>query len=248
MLMALLKGKLSREQENMEDILTSNVFGLLQYLSPKDCLLPFLRLAQTPEGNKLLEELPDNTQAEPYDFWPSWHEEGCEGCQPDVVLRLNINGQRRLLVLIEAKYYSGKSSEEDREQECPNDQLAREWDNLVRVAAREKREPVLVYLTADMGIPKDEIEVSQREYRVKRGKQAVIAWISWRHLAGVLSGAQNPSLQDLRKVLERLNLVFFSGFSAIGRAAPVDWTYEGSSLRYGWGISTIPSMKWRYIP
>jgi hypothetical protein len=26
-LMALLKGKLSRKQENMEDILTSNVFG-----------------------------------------------------------------------------------------------------------------------------------------------------------------------------------------------------------------------------
>lgn len=31
MLMALLKGKLSHEQMNTEDLVTSNVFGLLKY-------------------------------------------------------------------------------------------------------------------------------------------------------------------------------------------------------------------------
>jgi hypothetical protein len=34
MLQALLRGKLSREHEEIEDILTSNVFGLLQYCDP----------------------------------------------------------------------------------------------------------------------------------------------------------------------------------------------------------------------
>jgi len=247
MLMALLKGKLSREQENMEDILTSNVFGLLQYLSPKDCLLPFLRLAQTPEGNKLLEELPDGTQAK-YEFWPWWNEKDCDNCQPDVVLRLNINGKRSLLVLIEAKYFSGKSSEENNEQERPNDQLAREWDNLVRIAAREGAEPILVYLTAGMGFPKEEIEDSQREYYAKRGKQALIAWLSWRHLAGVLNKTEVPSLKHLREVLERFNLVFFSGFSDIDRVATVDWAYGGNVDYFDWKIFNVSSMKWRYTP
>ena len=36
MLSALLHGKLSREQENMEDILTSIVFDTLRHLPPGD--------------------------------------------------------------------------------------------------------------------------------------------------------------------------------------------------------------------
>ena len=48
MLQALLNGKLSREQENMEDILTSNVFGLLRYVQPQDGILKYcLRILQS---------------------------------------------------------------------------------------------------------------------------------------------------------------------------------------------------------
>jgi hypothetical protein len=42
MLSALLLGKSSREQENMQDILTSNVFNILKYLPPERGILPFL--------------------------------------------------------------------------------------------------------------------------------------------------------------------------------------------------------------
>ena len=45
MIEALLRGKLSREQENMEDVLTSNVFGMLQYVAPELGLFPFLARA-----------------------------------------------------------------------------------------------------------------------------------------------------------------------------------------------------------
>ena len=48
MIHALLNGKLSADQENMEDILTSNVFGLLRYLPPEHGLLPFLAHASIP--------------------------------------------------------------------------------------------------------------------------------------------------------------------------------------------------------
>jgi len=43
MLEAQLHGKLTREQENLEDILTSNVFGSIKYVPFKKGLLPILR-------------------------------------------------------------------------------------------------------------------------------------------------------------------------------------------------------------
>ena len=57
MLQAILKGKLSREQENMEDVLTSNVFGLLRYVQPQEGILKYLWLAEDNEGNQPLKYL-----------------------------------------------------------------------------------------------------------------------------------------------------------------------------------------------
>ena len=84
MLEALLHGKLSREQENMEDILTSNVFGLLRYLPPSDGLLQFLGMGRMRDGRQPLANLPEDTTAE-YEFWP-WIKESGNGCEPDVLL------------------------------------------------------------------------------------------------------------------------------------------------------------------
>ena len=57
MLQAILKGKLSREQENMEDILTSNVFGLLRYVQPQEGILKYLSLAEDKDGKQPLKYL-----------------------------------------------------------------------------------------------------------------------------------------------------------------------------------------------
>ncbi len=45
MLQAMIHGKLTREEEGLEDLLTSNTFGLMKYLPPEAVLLPFLSLA-----------------------------------------------------------------------------------------------------------------------------------------------------------------------------------------------------------
>ena len=50
MLQALLRGKLSRVQENMEDVLTSTVFGLLRYFPVQSGLWPFLSHAANVQG------------------------------------------------------------------------------------------------------------------------------------------------------------------------------------------------------
>jgi len=137
---ALLRGKLSLKQENAEDILTSNVFGLLRYVSPQAGLLPFLACAKSVRGECPLGTSVDGRTADAvtaeYDFWPRW-----PGCEPDVVLAIQ-HDERKFLVVVEAKYRSGKSSvafglEEPSDDEpesedqsesdwLPNDQLAKQ--------------------------------------------------------------------------------------------------------------------------
>ena len=55
MLDAIIKGKLSREQENMEDLLTSVVFGMIKYLPPHEALFPLLSKAELQTGEKPFE-------------------------------------------------------------------------------------------------------------------------------------------------------------------------------------------------
>ena len=65
MLQAMLDGKLSSSQENMEDILTSCVFGSFKYLAPNLGLGAFLKEARgamsQSQGEKVAETL-ENTR------------------------------------------------------------------------------------------------------------------------------------------------------------------------------------------
>ena len=243
MLQALLKGKLSREQENMEDILTSNVFGLLKYVPPEEGLLNYLALAEDKDG-KYLGSLNDGSKVSiEYDFWPWWEESNCIGCEPDVVLKLKLPDKQELLILIEAKYLSGKSSEADELYDAPTDQLAKEWDNLVIRAGASKR-PVLIYLTAHYGYPLDEIEDAVREFRRKRPDSArpVIYWLSWRHLYKVCECSHTPVLADIRCLLERFNFKFFDGVTI--EYTHISWSFEEI---INWQTSAGPqSIKWSF--
>ena len=85
------------------------------------------------------------------------------------------------LVLIEAKYCSGLSSEEDERAE-PNDQLARELDNLDVVSCAtlgwrthlEIASRAPLFITQDMGIPRDLLLKSLAEYTRKRNRDGDI--------------------------------------------------------------------------
>jgi hypothetical protein len=223
---ALLNGKLSTDQENMEDILTSNVFGLLRYLPAEHDLLPFLAHASSHDGRKL--EMPvavPGVQAVTQ-FWSSLEEQGCARCEPDVLIRITWPGLdgRRFLVLVEAKYLSGKSSEAEESSTEPLDQLAREWGNVESLAGSEDYEPVLVYLTAAFGRSVEDILRAAEDHHRKTNRTSLpftCYWLSWRHLALVAesrtglgsSATASCILEDLGTMLNRLGLVFFGGFS-----------------------------------
>jgi hypothetical protein len=109
-------------------------------------LLPLLERAKDQNGGRLPPQLLNAGIAD-YCFWPWLEEEACDGCEPDVLIRLDGTAGKGL-VLIEAKYRSGKSSVQD-EGERPNDQLAREWVNAQTLAQREGRIPSLVHRRRD---------------------------------------------------------------------------------------------------
>ena len=248
MLQALLKGKLSREQENMEDILTSNVFGLLKYVPPGEGLLNYLALAEDEDGNQPLKYLRSLNEVSQdsisYEFWPWWKEPNCYGCEPDVVISLKISAQKKLLVLIEAKYLSGKSSEADEVDDTPTDQLAREWDNLSVMANTPDEHPVLIYLTAHYAYPNQDISGAISEFREKRQNSLspVIYWLSWRHLYQMCENSQHPVLSDIKLLLYRLGLEFFDGIAMDNVNVP--WSFE---VVFDWqAVSRIQKINWRF--
>lgn len=245
MLQALLKGKLSRDQENMEDILTSNVFGLLRYMPPA-VLVDFLSRAVFPNGKPLFDSpvhgRPGLTTE--MTFWPWWSEKTCIGCEPDVVVDLAIPGEDSYRILIEAKLYSGKSSGAA-EDTRPNDQLAREWDNLAAQCRDKPIRPLLIYLTTHYAFPVHDIHESIQEFKAKRGSEPFIAWLSWRELKPLVDRhAESPMLLDLSALLERMRLTYFGGVAPM---APVRIDWRFNSNRFDWDIGGLTVPSWRFV-
>jgi len=256
MLQALLHGKLSREQENMEDVLTSNVFGLLRYIPARDGLFPFLARAEGIDGSPpplahlLNDDLDFTVSAADFDFWPFYDEPDCKPCEPDVVIRVRNPHGRDLLILVEAKYLSGKSSEASETDQRPNDQLAREWDNLLRVAERENANPFLIYLTGSLGIPVSEIEASIAEYRSKRKDDAsspAILALSWRHIPEVFQQSNNVILRDLSDMAERFGFRYFHGFHLSSKHERWSWKFNPFPARWT-RFHQSPKVRWRFCP
>lgn len=229
MIEALLRGKLSMKQENMEDILTSNVFGTLQYVSPELGLFRFLAAAKTMEGETPFDTLMEAGAFVEYEFWPRWQK-----CEPDVQLLIHGSDSCSYVVGIEAKYHSGKSTEagpseeeteEQREAEC-TDQLIREWVALVDEAAIRNAKPILIYLTADLGFPAEQIRDSLAEYHRKRPAlpTPTICWLSWRELPRLFQNNRNSQLARLGEMAERMGLFFFHGIS-FESGIHADWVF-----------------------
>lgn len=207
----------------MEDVLTSNVFGLFRYVQPSTGLLPFLGMARAIDGSQPLRDLaekpPPIEREDLYRFWPRFSETGLRPCEPDLLLRIDYPDGRRYRIVIEAKYRSGKSSEADDEDEGEDpassaDQLARQWSHLALLAAREEAAPFLVYLTAHVTCPKAEIQKSIDQTLLGSPPDRPtpsILFLSWRELLRLFTGNRNQVLVDLCRLMGRLNLRFYSG-------------------------------------
>lgn len=252
MIPALLSGKLSRQQENMEDVLTSNVFGLLRYLPANEGLFAFLALAESADRSRPLSQLRSSDSVVSYgdyNFWPYWNDrDDCETCEPDLVISVkNPNGQT-LMILIEAKYRSGKSSTSEEGSKEPKDQLAREWHNLQVRARSENADPYLIYLTTHIGYPKAEIDESVSDYQRSHSDPEIsskILALSWRQLSNVFLNHAYPVGKDLFALSQKLGLVYFDGFKPIGKPNELGWKF--AKAPFHWEMEApVNNLTWRF--
>lgn len=228
----------------MEDLLTSNVFGSIEYVPLNQGLELILEQTEMENGEHPITRIAPGSPVK-YEFWPQVREADCKFCEPDVLISFETLEGRPILLLVEAKYRSEKSSSPDREI-APNDQLAREWDNLVVMAEKTKSIPLLLYTTAHLGFPSSDVKESVDEFICKRpSKQRVnVLWISWRRIQEVFSSSQYELLRDVAKILERLGLIFFKGIRTVN-SIDIDWSFEIDKPKLF--HKTAPtSFKWRY--
>lgn len=244
MLQAQLHGKLKREEEDLEDLLTSNVFGTMQYIPYDEGILPLLRKAESERKNPFLNI--GKISKIDYNFWQPLAEQNCNLCIPDVLIDITEENGNRTTILVESKYMSGKSSKANDDDENPHDQLAMEWDNLVSYANRHDSKPYLLYITADITYPKNDIEESKNEYTKKRGGNMCVLWISWRRLPYLFQKSEYKILKDLVKILKIKGLTFFEGIH-IKPIKNSTWIFKDIFKDYNWKLLSKKKINWRYI-
>jgi hypothetical protein len=251
MLQAMLHGKLTRQEEQMEDLLTSNVLGLLKYMPPEMVLIPFLSQAKNPlSGMTLHEWLKDTVGIKLWKFWPRISAYDSKPCEPDVEIIFRNRDETLTWLLIEAKYSSGKSSLEIKGEYSPNDQLAREFDNLRTICEEEGVVKYgVIYLTADFCCPIEDLQESSREYEEKRQTKPHLFWLSWRGLYEFLisEGARDaPISSDLQQLLLYLELVRYRKLR-FEELNTIGWTFSPSAHSWSWEKTIARACLWFFV-
>ena len=253
MTVAEIHGKLSGTSlsERREDLLTSDVFGCLRYLPPQKVLVPFLKTARSLSGKTL--SISGSISTAYYAFWPSLQALRHAPCEPDVVLGLETD-DGIYLIMIEAKYHSGPSSQENNDL-FPHHQLAREMDqlsavscaNLDWVTPSEPKSRTLLYVTKDITMPEADMERACLEYSSKRAASMDIYWTSWRFLPSILESSlvhetmpeHRAVIDDMLRLLERKWLILFSGVDPVEMEIHLPDFYQVGISSYDWPDMTL---------
>jgi hypothetical protein len=246
MLQALLQGKLSREQENLEDLLTSGVFGLLAYLPPQDGLLPLLRLATDDDGTPLSAfDVAGWRLKDEVSFWPTQATDFAGATEPDVLIRATDDAGENYVISIEVKLWSEKSLAS---KSTIRDQLAREWYSLVSYCKNPAATPLLIYITSHLERPVLDIKEGRDDYSkhcqdLETRFPFRCAWLSWSKVAMAFSLSANRPLRDIAMTCRRLDLGTFDGISTL-HEYPVDWCFQVEPYNFA-TINTVVSWRWR---
>lgn len=230
MIPALVRGKLSREQENLEDLLTSMVFGQLRYLDYGSGLFRLFSHVDSEEFRGCLPP-PNEPVDVDYNFWPWLTASGCMGCEPDVIVTLRSSGTVRTSILVEAKHLSEKSSIQEPDNPLVTDQLAKEWMCLVRHCELHGGRPLLLYLTAHHGRPLDDFAQATEELQTKwpdfaRRHPIQGGWLSWRHISKAFANPVGLAQEDLVALAERMDFHFFEGIRVIHPNPGALWKFS----------------------
>jgi hypothetical protein len=223
MLIAEIHGKGMPEARNHEDYLTSAVFGHLRYLQPNIFWEDLFRQAKGLPNENGLEKSLTEVLAETGNpisryktlqihFWanhPFWGE-------PDLLLHFSDGTAPPLVVLIEAKLWSGKSGTGERDQLV---HYLRILDDLpaLRPSLPRQAHRFLVYLTPRDSL--DELEDSVGGSGDQERNRCRVFRLRWQDIVQLAkrqaASSEEPArtiLADVTKFLRRRALVYFDSF------------------------------------
>ena len=196
------------EIENSEDLLTSNVFGLLKYL-PADVFLNILSHAETLSGRKFDCSLLGGYIPK-FIFWENIK---CYG-EPDLIIKFSNKDGHELTLCIEIKYYSSKSGDGD------NDQLRRYFEALTISTKKRFNFLGIVYLTkypARKELKDSLYHIKKKKLDNAEEKLFQLRWFeitrSLQEYEGKLNESEKLMLEDLISYLKHKNFVEFANFS-----------------------------------
>ena len=227
MTIAEIHGKISSSGSNisdrLEDLLTSDVFGPLRYLPFAEGLLHVLGKARlytdprTTFDKEIEGYFPANAQEPEVCFWP-W----TGSSEPDVLIKYG-----KHLVMVEAKYLSGKSGDFDPEnaETAASDQLAKEFRDLLEYDKGNYSNQTLIYLTAHSTLPKYDLEKSCMAVDEKNKEEYCknTYWLSWFDIHDSIEALHVSQqdvhkkliLDDIKRLLYRKGFRKFEGFKKI---------------------------------
>ena len=197
MYIAEIKGKLPSSLNNMEDILTSNVFSFFKYSDRKVFLKLFLELLGFDIDNPELEK------AE-FIFWPTFE----DGTEPDLLILVS-----KYYLLFEAKLHSDFGDSEDEERK----QLVREAKWGLNDAERLGKTFFLIAITNDYFF-------KEKKYKCLKNYKTYLKWINWQSVTELLLGLIEKNginlknydfAEDLYSLLEKKSLRAFRAFDKI---------------------------------
>lgn len=203
-----LQGSLHRDLH--EDVITSTVFGPLQYMTAECCWSIVRKVllggrSEHPAGFDLNGFEPDRHELE---FWPSGMAVEAR-VEPDLVIKFDDNaGKRSLIVLLEVKW----GGELD-EQQLLKQKLA--------MVARIKNLPMKKIEIAQVLLARN-VNTDEARQQVESTRSHGVTWsqiANWARANSARShGAKADSAaslwaKQLRKLLDQLGIVAFTGFS-----------------------------------
>ena len=231
MIQAELNGKLP-EVENSEDVLSSNVFGMLKYLPPQKSI--FKILEQTKDYSKQRNSLIDNLNAQNislyqydkvnYYFWKYSSVHG----EPDLILiiRSSEKALEPLMLCIEAKYLSPKSREGEFDQlkdyclSLEKSEFRKNY-NESDIADFKGNFIGIIYLTYFSQYLDVQESLGQIKKKGFNNYESKLFELRWNDITRVLRGFESSYehekmiAEDLVSLLIKKNLMDFEGFPEI---------------------------------
>ncbi len=160
MYQAELNGKISSKLDNLEDILTSNVFSFFKYSDRSIYLFNYLL-------NLNLEVTVNDVNNAQFIFWPKF----IDGTEPDLVIIAGI-----YYILVEAKYFSNFSDATNK----IDSQINREIEMGLQEASNQNLNFIYLTVTADYFYKKEKFNIinsTQKKYHI---------WTNWQSISTFL--------------------------------------------------------------